>query len=521
MRTYRPRCAAELEVPVFGKTSEIDEQAAGLNTVKLDVRIRSFRLELNDHNHADVLRIEGESKDIGVDPRFLKNATIRFWLDDIGTNPSLTKTAANLLFAGVCVTVHRTAHEGTGFSVDMEFHDYTAFYIAQKPYVVEGAPLLSMSIRDAWQMICDNTGFFDRSNKSIRSNVSQLKDAIQLKVKSQSTITLDTPIGKGIPKRFTALGARVPVGKSDTAWDVWNKTVGPLGLITYFSGVDLVVADTTEYYAIDEAPIMVWGSNIAEADDNANCGMVQKGVGLVGFNPTLGVLESFWPPPGDPLFKVKRTRARAAGDNTMDLQSDQYEMYEYNYIQNQEELDALAQRAFEERARQEYEGTIKTYEMSVETASGDQFNLLHLRAGAAIRIELDRFDKSALAGMTFTDRVDYLLDIGYSGQMAVLIASNADAFTELRNVFHVKRNCIAMNESSFTVDITYCNYIDVRGHATEPTPVTVVNEITLNIDALPVDLADVLVGLPSSGAGPDTISGASPNLNGPDDPVPQ
>lgn len=475
-RTYYPRCLATLTVPVFGTTQEIDAQAHGSNTVDIPVRVRKARLERNDHRTADTLNIEVDWRDSGVDPRFLKSSTIQFWLTDIGPDANVGDGGQTILddsdlqFIGTCVKVHRVASAGSGFQVDMEFHDFTRFFLDQKPFADEGVPLFTDTLQQAWARVCSQVGYKDLKTKKLISNVSALVG--QLKI--DQSVPSDLIVGEGIPERVRKFGKQT-VRDSDSAWDVWARTIGAMGLLTFFENDRVVVTTTTEHYGPKRSPVLLWGTNIEEASESANSMHLNKGVGLTSFNTETGsIIESVFPPPGDPLVHIKRTQAGKKNFNPEQLQSDQYEWFEYHDVQSQEQLDAVAASAFAERSRQELEGTIKTREMRIETVDKDQFDLLTLRAGDPIHISIESFDKDQLRAFgSQAKQEEYLQTFGFSPQLAELIAKNSSALEHLNDDFHVKRCAISLDENNFEVEINYCNLIDIKGYAKKPEgPVT-------------------------------------------------
>jgi hypothetical protein len=468
--------SAILTVPVFGTTEAQDEEARGLEAINLPLIVRQAKLIRNDHNHADELRLTAEHRDCGIDPRFLKNATVEFWLGDAGPSGEHRQTDKTHRFIGIATQVRRYASQGAGFTVDMEFLDYTTLFIAQKPLVAEGIPNQNMSLTEAWNLICNNTGWFDLTSGKIISNCL----ALTTKLEGRG-VSLDTVIGEAAPARFRKLGLPIPVKPDMSSWDVWNVCCGMLGLITFIDGSTCVVTTTTEHYKPGKAPRMVWGHNLLDAEESTNIHATSKGVGLTSYDPEKGaVIEAFFPPPGSPLIRVKRTKAKGqqAGEisNSSALQSDQYEMFEYNMSITEERLQVVAENAFAERARQELEGKIITCEMSVDTVTQEQFDLLNLHAGDPIRIEIDPDLKETLLSIpSEEERVNYLIgDRGYSPSVALLISRNATAFGGLRNDYHVKQADISLTEDHFEVTIYYHNYIDIRNYVQLTTPGPVV-----------------------------------------------
>jgi len=296
---WRVRCHAVLTVPVVGSSSEVDRKNHGANTVQLPIRVLSFELERNDHFTADSLHLSAEWRDANLDPRFLKNATVQFWAGVADDDGNWTPNGDNLRFVGIMKHCSRKLVEG-GMRLEFEFHDYTTLFLAQKPYASNGIPHFNATLKDAWSRICDHVGHWDIESGKMVSNVEQLRGSL---VSAIGDATLDRIIGEGVPQRIRDFG-RLPVRHGDSAWDVWTRCCFCLGLITYIDLDRVVVTDSTELFAIGNAPVLMFGRNILEADEVVDTNVSNKGVGLVSYDVMTGrTIEAYYPQPGDVRIK--------------------------------------------------------------------------------------------------------------------------------------------------------------------------------------------------------------------------
>lgn len=466
MTNYRPRCNARLTVPVYGANQSVDQANPNDEVQNIFLHVRSATLTRNDHNTSDDLIITAEWSDCGIDPRFLRNAVVEFYMADT----TESKKPGDPKFRGVATKVKRVAREGSGFSVDMEFRDYTQFFLAAKPYPSTGMPTYSNTLRDAWEKICDHTGWYDPDTKSIRSSVKKLRNRLQIKWKgflvpeSEWLTERGDRLGDVVSNRLAKLGVVPKEGHKDqSAWDVWKSICQMLGLITYIDGDTCVVTNTTEHYKTTNAPFFLWTKNIMTAEETVNAGINNHGVMLTSYNSlTNRILESFYPPPGDPRIKVPRAAANSKRFDPSAPRSEQYEPFEYHGIQSQELLDRLAKEAYEERSRQELEGSITTHEMSV-----DDIDLLTLRAGDAITVRTAPDLIHELVAETAEQQTQKLLDLGYSDDIARLILRNLSAYQAgtIDTTYHISRISYKLTEDTFEVDINYHNLIKVPNNA--------------------------------------------------------
>ena len=478
-RTYYPRAIVELTVPVFGDTAAKEVQEAGKDTIVTSFIPRRVTLIRNDHNHADVCKILADWHDAGVDPRFLRNATCKVWIGYIQPhagqrvcNRSITQSDGNLRFVGVAVNVKRDAGEEVGMEVEMTFHDYTNFFIHMKPYPSDGFPDYSMNLRQCWQTICDNTGYYDHSTQKVISTVSELRDRIEF----VGIREVNTALGQSIPARLVKFGAKIQPGNArEDAWAIWQRCVNSIGLISYFKNDTLIITDALGYYSLGDEPLAVWGKNITSISEERNTDHAGKPLMLRSFDPIQATtIESVYPPPSDPTVKKKKVNAKAKHPKPFEASEDQaYEVREYPGISDQHVLDVLCQRVYEESSRQELKGTLQTSDMEMTTRKGNLFSVLDLWAGDVIRIDIEPYDMDRERGKSGGEVQEHLMKRGYSIDMAALIVANMGALPLLRNVYYVS-GIEAMldtdgDNGNFHVQISFLNRIRISGSTDEAT----------------------------------------------------
>jgi len=479
---------AILTVPIFGSSRQKTEEDKGRTTQNIDVMVRRASLTKNDHNQADELDISFEWMDGGVDPRFLKNATIDFYVGDAVSYGSddIPLDHTTLRFVGVAIKVTRIGKDDTGFVVDMTFKDYTYFFLKSKPFPAEGYPLFSDKLSDAWERVCDHTGWEDPSvegDNKIVSCVTDLRDSIVF----EGNIDTSRTLGSVVPKRYAKLGKYdSSIERTADAWTVWSRCVGSLGLITFIDRDQCVVTTSAAYYIDDpnnpdrpKPPKMIWGKNILSLEETAHGEFEGKGVCITSYdynNET--TLEAYWPPRDQKHSPILTKRVVAhklrKGESAADqaIQTNRYDFIEYNGVTDQGTLLAIAQRAYDERSRQELTGTVRTSEFFIDASLignvSTKVDILSLRSGDEIQIAVDPFNREVLSSISNrNDRVAYLVSKGYKEDIANLIVMNMEAFSSLQPTYHVRG--IHMNLDSdadggnFEVDISFCNRIQVDG----------------------------------------------------------
>jgi hypothetical protein len=475
MKTYYPRIHAELTVPVAGESVEKVRAATSDATYRFPLRLRTATLELNDHNHADSLKVSCEWLDAGMDPRFLHNATIEFYLGDAG-GPGAYRPidgGSDMRFAGIMTRPQRAMRDGS-MVVELEFLDYTTLFLKKKHYPAAGVPDYGQRLDEAWARICDFTGPFDPAAGEIRSSVEALRDRLVL----EGGLTEYPLLGQAVSPRFR--GDRVHVKPDTDAWAVWQQCVGMCGLISFIRGDECVLTTATDYYTAKNPARLVWGENILDLTEARNPAKFNA-VGLTSFDPLTGrTIEAFWPPVGDPNARRKNVLPRARGTKSGHASharaktsaevrnAEDRTYYAYPEVTDPDVLTKIAQRVWEERSRQEVEGTLQTREMSATCVDGNTFDLVSLHAGDVVRIEFPDDARTLLTAFPTLDaRMAYLMERGYETAVAELMARNMASFARLEPNFFVKSVRVHLTSDnqtgSFALDINYANRIAVDG----------------------------------------------------------
>lgn len=455
--THKIQARLQLDVPPFGnRTGEF---------VVLHPHVIDAKWTKNNHLVADELTVTIGWKEGGVDPRAIKNARCGFWLWDSATE--YFDEDKHLRFTGICKKASRRLGEN-GWVVDLTFHDYTTLFIHNKPLKTSGMPEWSDTLQQIWERICDNTGWQDPANGQIVSSVSALRNNLIIKVPAYAEKTL----GSLISDRFHAISKPQPKSRS-SSWDVWQWCITALGLLSYIDRDTCVVTDTTEHYQSEQAARAIYGQNIHSLEESVDTDITSKGILLKSFDHLTGkVLEAFYPLPGDERLVTRRSAVgkKSEGGETVTANevSGDYEEFFRHDITDQTALDRAAEQAYEERSRQEMEGSFKTAEVTLEDADGVIIDIFDLRAGDAVRVETEPGLRDTLEAIKGTStwgdgsavQIAYLVNnLGYDDDVAELIVRNIKV-DELRSpVFHIKDMTVDYGPDKFEVEIKFHNLI--------------------------------------------------------------
>lgn len=462
-RLFRPRMACTLEVPLLPSANATPQEAAAGPTVIVPVHPKRARLERNDHNSADELEITLDWTEAGIDPRLLRSAVASFWLGEADDYGRFRTSDETMRFIGVVKHGGRDLDEDSK-NVTLRALDYTTLFIKNKPFLDEGIPNYSMTLAEAWALICDWTGYYDAETKTVTSSVAALRD--RLVGRGNFDPASVGPIGAALPTRLAKL-AKVQTKPATDAWAVWQQCVGSLGLISYIDGQDCVVTDASSYYEPDTTPRFIWGRNIRSMKEHVDVDATGKRLALAAYDPiSHTTIEAFWPP-RDMAVRVKKSRAKTKKSAGPALApSSDYEWFTYPYgVTDEETLTRCARRAWEERSRQELRGTLITVDMRIGTELSDdrELDILHLGAGDIIRVELDIEARQTLPYLQDArTRAAWLVERrGFEPQVAEVMAKNFDVLGKLEPEFSVSRVTTELDieNESFEVSVDYCSRI--------------------------------------------------------------
>lgn len=486
-RYYYPRAYFELAVP----GSQIPEARNEIGDVRFPVPVRTARLEINDHNHADQLTVSLSSMDCAFDLRLTKDALGNFWFGDAGGNQALRPTEDNHRFVGILKRARRVSETDGASEVELTFLDYTSVFLDCKNFPASGMPDLSMTLLEAWHIICDFTGPRIPGTKEVQSSVKGLRDHIKL----EGGLKEFPVIGLACASRFLKQGKVIPPAGAD-AWAVWNHCCGMCGLITYFRRDDVIVTTDRGYYSHGNHPRLIWGKNLESLTEEYDTALTQSGIIITSFDPlTNSSLEAYWPPIGDQA--VKRSRAvakpRKKKPFTQDeiRQAEQREHYAYPGVTDPDRLEQIARMVYAERSRQQLEGTAKTSEFRVGSrrsigaddgsvdvhgnraglltreaptagVDGTTFDMLTLIPGDDVRIEVDEDTRTEILQFaTVDERLFHLLSKGYQPGAAEVLARNVEWLRSFSPVFHVKSVNLSMEldeeGGNFDIEVGYHN----------------------------------------------------------------
>lgn len=459
---YKPRHWISIEIPknTVDRTTE---------TVIIEPLIIESTWTRNNHLDPDELKITIDGRDGGLDIRTLRNARCVFSLWDEASHPR--SEPLPIRFTGILTKPERALDEHGGYKVTLTFKDWTTLFVEKRDYAASGVPEWTDTLRTAWAKICDHTGYWDPTNldpktgtPKIASSVEALRNQLVFADPSLESVT----IGAMVPERFRAISRPTPP-KNAPAWVVWQWIVTSLGLVSYIDRDVVHVKRVTDHYAPGSEPAFIFGHNVLSLTESGDSKIPSKGILLRSFDPLRGaLLESAYPPAGDPRVKHPRVKAKlaAAGRATVNTAPDafnDYVPYNFPHVSDQAALDAAAQAAWEQQRRQELAGKLTTREMITTDEHGNRVSdILDLEPGDSIRVDMDPETRAHYRSLgDESQRVAYLIDRGYRPDVARVISMNASESEAFEPVYHVEAMQVRLTPDGFDAEIAYHNKIQI------------------------------------------------------------
>lgn len=448
---YRPRVAADLDVPVLGTREQRIQQEKSDEVIRVPMPVRSAKWDSNDFNHADTCSLTVDWNDTALDPRMLDDAVLRLYIGEADDYGRFQPSAANCRFIGHLRNPERSNDSDGPSLLTLDAIDYTGLFLLAKPFGSSGIPEYSLNLEQAWRKICSQVPGADI-----------LADRLLL-------IGLETPplLSTAVASRFANLG-KVPTHPKTDAWAVWQQCVGMLGLISWIDKDYCIVSTATNYYTEQNPPRLIWGKNIRKLSEGRQTIQAGSGIGVTSFDPIAGkTIEALWPPEGDSRVQKKRIKATKKSQTAAaERDNEKREYFEYWGVTDPDVLLKIAERIYEERSRQEFAGEATTHEMRVGRADGSNFDLLLLKAGDSIRVEFDEGGRHFLSTLPNDGaRVRYLTNRGYDPSIALLLARNISTFNNFSPTFYTTRVQTEIEEDedsiSFSVTVNYVNRIQI------------------------------------------------------------
>lgn len=430
------------------------ESSPALNkTHEMFVFAKRLNVNINDYTQADSFTCELEYNNFPFDPRCIRALGVTVHLEDMrslyntdGSLNTITPKKENIVFVGFA-DEETIKLDDSSRTISFEGRDYTALLI-DSPY--DGRTIdLGTKLDD---IVAELLGRLDATK--------------QIKVINRTGEEL--PIIAKFSPGYDVLGKDRSAKRNETFWDVIQDLVARAGLIAYIELDSLIISKPRVLYQDSRDTEFIYGRNLKSLSFKRKLGR-RKGINVAVRALNLEskeLLEARIPEEASEAWSIETKISRTVQtvdkikpDGTVDKVPAPYLAFRVADVADKAQLIKIGEGIFEEVGRQQIEGSIETLEMCVKT-DGIEYDLLKLRNGAPVRIEIDAQDIEGITRLnTFGARLRFLKARCYPDEVANALAESLGL---LDTRFYTKGLSFSMDgESGFKMQLDFLNFIEV------------------------------------------------------------
>ncbi len=456
MSYYVPQAAMSLRVI----WENFDSKDPVLNTAYIfNPLVRNYQIEINAYYEADTFKCEIDYKSFPFDPRCIRSCGVVIHIENMkqlytgNTLNRIKETDENAIFTGF-VDEESITFDDDRRRVTFEGRDFTSLFV-DAAYV--GPPIaLSRPV----DVILQDLVSAQEATKNIKI-VNLTGEA--LPIISSWASDLDKKSAVENPKR------------KETYWDIMNRIVQQAGLIMYIRKEELIISKARNLYETVNNKQFIYGINLKNLTFKRKLGRNK------GFNVLVRSIN----------FKDKKIEAvKIPLDSTREdlgggvevtiTQLDKHgkkidppKPADYLYFNvkdniSKEQLIKIGEELFEELSRQQIEGSLKTYEMSIPEVTSDvetgdvlevkPFDSTKMQMGTPIEIHFDTDDlKEISSNSTVESKERFLIKKGFDEDVS---KSLAESMNKMKTIFYTKSVTFSFDqESGFEMSLEFINFV--------------------------------------------------------------
>lgn len=418
---------------------------------------RAAKLERNDIHTADTLSVTLDFREFPFDPRLVRAASVVYYAGNTDGGP-LTLDETTMRFMGVVDTPETSLSEDAQ-TVTFECRDYTAVLLGER-----ARPAMAVALDRPMDQVLGDL---------LATLPAEWASTIRPVIQGPDGASIPWPIVPGAERRI----AKLPVEPKDTLWSLIRRIVEAAGLVAFVE-LDRLVVSTSRTLGSDGSLRadanrlhVVFGENLADLRMKRTMTNKTRPVALRQYNPATGdTITSEWPTAaersrpsgqrrGRPAVVVRRT----GGATVTNDQSDQAEEFAVTGTRSGEELNALAESIYRQRARFELEGAFTTHDPVLPQVRGSRgnpapdFDLWAIHTATTLYADISEqadlaFDTSAPRA----DRERALVARGYPSEVASVLVTSWSQLSRVSLPFIVRKASLSLDgESGFRAEVDF------------------------------------------------------------------
>ena len=467
---FYPQCSMILLVrwEDFG-----DKQTESLKSVySLPILARRVTVSINDYTQADTFDAEIDYKNFPFDPRTIRSCGVKIFMQDIGqlykyTNEieKIAPDTKNAVFIGFA-DEESISFDDTKRTVRLEGRDFTSLFIDRK--YIKGTLPQEQRVDVVLQSILDELPENrDASSKIVLDN----------RVKDESGNLIELPVLSAFEGEKDKLSGKRNVGREKTYWDVIQELASHAGLLCYIELDKLVLTKPRNLYDKKQITHFVYGKNLSNLEFKRKLGrrkgfniivrsFSEKNKEVITAKIPLEATEEWSKATGisNTENKVQEVKPDGTAIPEAEAKPAQYISFLLKNISDKDHLIEVGQEVYEEIGRQQIDGSFETQDMVTAGANKTIFDILKLRNGTPVSIEIDQGDLKGISSLTSkAERVRFLKNRGYDASIADVFA---DTLGKMATPFYTKAVTFTMDGTTgFKCKVDFINFIETTNKA--------------------------------------------------------
>lgn len=429
-----------------------------------DILPKSFSVHLNSYKEADTWEVSFNSKFFPFSPELLRSAAVEIYVEQASdaTQP-FQYDPDNLVVTGL---VDRgTLNQGAdGGQVTFEGRDYTSLLLDRQwdptKSGSQGRVPAGLDLDKVVQQLVDEAVQADTIGRTLTvefndAEISPTTGRVDQNVTHKKVVQKPPPVASARGRRKKR---GILVKAEQSYWDTIYKLCQSYGFIVFVKGFKVIISrpHVLQADAQDKVHRVAYGKNLATLESER--GLSKEAVPQIVVRSydgtTKAVIEGKFP-----------DGTKAAVVTGIGTKRDEFKVLTVTGVTSVRELNQIARTAYFTISRGEGKVRFTTKDLlDLPDPLGVQRDLLQLRPGDAVRIEWDSFNEEALANeKDFARRVSQVAELGYSLDVAQVVAEHFDRLSYFRQPFYTREVNLTWDETSgMALDVEAMNFINVN-----------------------------------------------------------
>lgn len=432
-----------------------------------DIIPYSANVHLNSYKEADTWEVTFDAKRFPFSPELLRSAAVEVYLynKESLTTPLQWYQSNNLIVTGL-VDQATLTEDKDGGKISMSGRDYTALLIDRQWDPTEsgkGGRVPDGDLEEVVQQLVDEATGFERTGRTLivkifdedAPNVTSVNDTV---LRNKVTIPKTT-------KAKTRKKRGISVKADSTYWDVIYKLCLSYGFIVFVKGFEVWITKPHVLQGLANTQYRVaYGRNLESLEVERK--MSKEAVPQIrvrSYDPkTQTVIEGFFPSSDDieAQKQGKDKKGKGGGFLTgIGTKREEFKVFTVPDVKDVKVLNEIARTTYYTLSRGE--GTIRFSTPALfDTENAD---LLKMRAADSVEIKWDAFNAEIMMNPNISkqQKITTLLSLGYSQDVAILVADQYIKLDYFRQAFYVKEvNYTWDKDQGVKIDVEAMNFIN-------------------------------------------------------------